>query len=148
MKNHHTLLCGLLSLLISVIFQSKSYADVSVIVHPDNPIERLTPRQVKKLFLGRLRMMPNASTEAKIIDQAEDQPTFSHFYTHIIKMKPVKLKRYRASYLFSGKGKLPTVLKHGQAVKEHIASHSDAIGYVDSSLIDSSVKVIFPVKTE
>lgn len=125
-------------------FQSSGHAEVAVIVHPQSPITQLTSRQVKKIFLGRLRMIPNANIEPDIIDQKETQSTYHYFYTKIINMKPAKLKRYRASYLFSGKGTLPTKLDDNASVLKYVSENRSAIGYVQSDTVDDSVKVVYP----
>ena len=136
----------LVAALFALMLANVCLADVAVVVHPDNPMSELSKHQVKKLFLGRLRMLPNTGLEADVVDQSEDQPSFSDFYSKLVKMGPAKLKRYRAAYLFSGKGKLPLKLEGDAQVKAHVASHHSAIGYIESSLVDESVKVVYVLK--
>lgn len=138
---------GLIKLISAVVlafvFSNVCVADIAVVVHPENSIDRLSKHQVKKLFLGRLRMLPGTGLEANVVDQSEQQPSFSVFYSKLIKMGPAKLKRYRAAYLFSGKGKLPQKLEDSVQVKVHVASNQSAIGYIDAELVDESVKVVY-----
>ena len=123
-------------------------ADVAVIVHPESATNELTPRQVKKLFLGRMHMFPSTNIEAVPIDQKESQRTYSVFYSDLIGMTPVKLKRYRAAYLFSGKGRLPLEVDSDLQVRSYIAGNRSAIGYIDASLLDESVKVVYLLVSE
>ncbi|MCP5209380.1 MAG: hypothetical protein H6998_00470 [Hahellaceae bacterium] len=125
-----------------------SWAELAVIVNPQNPVEDLSAREVTKLFLGRLRMYPGTDLETEVIDQQEDQPAFRDFYHQLVRMNQSKLMRYRASYLFSGQGNLPTELPDEAAVKRYVASHINAIGYIDVSAVDDSVRVIHSVNSK
>lgn len=127
---------------------SACIADIAVIVNPNSAIESLTTKQIKKLFLGRLRMLPNTELEATVIDQGESQQTYIQFYTKMINISPVKLKRYRAAYLFSGKGKLPTRVANDVQARSSVARDISAIAYIDSSLSDESVKVVHLLSLE
>lgn len=65
-----------------------------------------------------------------------------------MQVTPAKLKRQRASYLFSGKGRLPLVKADDTAVKTYVASTPAAIGYVEAEQVDDTVRVVATVKTE
>ncbi len=130
------------SMVLCVISVS-CYADVAVVVHPSSSIESLTTRQVKKLFLGRLRMLPNTGREAAVVDQDADSASHKLLYSKLINMTPVKLRRYRAAYLFSGKGTLPVMVKGDEKVKDFVADSLSAIGYIDAALVDDSVKSVY-----
>jgi ABC-type phosphate transport system substrate-binding protein len=125
-----------------------SWAELAVIVNPQNPVEDLSAREVTKLFLGRLRMYPGTDLETEVIDQQEDQPAFRDFYQQLVRMNQSKLMRYRASYLFSGQGNLPTEVSDDAEVKRYVASHINAIGYIDISAVDDSVRVVHSVSSK
>ena len=118
-------------------------ADIVIIVHPKNPITRLSEREVRKIFLGRLRQFPHTDQTTDVIDQAHTSPRYEAFYTQFIGMSLSKLSRYRAAYLFSGRGSIPTELSDDQSVLDYVAIHSTAIGYINSKLVTDNAKVVF-----
>lgn len=127
----------------SVILTVPVSADVAIIVHPNNPIESLTHKEVQRLFLGRILMFPNSKTKIYSIDQNEESPIFKRFYEKVVNMNATKLKKYRAFYLFSGKGRLPLVVDKKEDVIRHVSTTENSISYVDSKYVTSGVKVVF-----
>ena len=127
----------------SVILAVPVSADVAIIVHPNNPIESLTHKEVQRLFLGRILMFPNTKTKIYSIDQNEESPIFKRFYEKVVNMNATKLKKYRAFYLFSGKGRLPLVVDKKEDVIRHVSTTENSISYVDSKYVTSGVKVVF-----
>jgi ABC-type phosphate transport system substrate-binding protein len=131
-------------LVLSVGFSiAEIQADIVVVVHPDNPITSLTKKDVKRLFLGRMHNFPNSDIKVESIDHAEGSADYDKFYSSIINMNKSKLKRYRAYYLFSGKGRLPTQIKTASKVLKYIANTKNAIAYIDKKNITDSVKVVY-----
>lgn len=118
-------------------------AEIVIIVNPNNPVETLSERDVKRIFLGRLRQFPSTNHTMDVLDQAADSSIYEQFYTEFIGFGLRKLRRYRAAYLFSGKGRLPTEVSDHSAVKEKVLTNERAIGYIDATLVDDSVKVIY-----
>ncbi len=126
------------------LMSSMTMAEVAVIVHPKNPVQSLTHKQVQRLFLGRSLMFPKTETKVYSIDQNEESPVFSHFYENVIQMNINKLKKYRAYYLFSGKGRLPLPLESSNEVIERVANNQNAISYVNINEVSGAdVKVVF-----
>ena len=119
------------------------FADVSVVVHPSSNIESLTTKQVKKIFLGRLRMLPNTGREVVVVDQSADALSHKFIYSKLVRMTPANLRRYRAAYLFSGKGRLPVTVEGDDQVKSFVAGSESAIGYIDAASVDDSVKSVY-----
>lgn len=118
-------------------------ADIVIIVNPNNPVETLTEREVKRIFLGRLRQFPSTNRAMDVLDQDAESPIYEKFYTEFIGFGLRKLRRYRAAYLFSGKGTLPQEVADHGAVKAKVLKNERAIGYIDATLVDDSVKVIY-----
>lgn len=139
---------SLKAILLAGFLSPVATADLAIVVNPQNPVADLSAKQVSKVFMGRLRMFPRTELETEVLDQGANEDEFKLFYRKLVRMSPSKLKRYRASYLFTGQGNLPLQLQDGQSVKSYVAGNATAIGYIDASLVDSSVKVIYSVKTK
>ena len=54
-----------------------------------------------------------------------------------------QLTSYWSKITFTGKGQPPQRESNDTSVKELVASNPNLIGYIDSSMVDDSVKVIF-----
>lgn len=121
-------------------------ADIAVVVHPSNPLNSLNEDDVRRIFMGRMRLFPDSGQSIEAVDQEEGHATFADFYETIARLTPAKLKRQRASYLFSGKGRLPATLVGDAAVIEYVASHPGAIGYVLQETLDARVKSVLTLR--
>ncbi|OUS25036.1 hypothetical protein A9Q99_22585 [Gammaproteobacteria bacterium 45_16_T64] len=134
-------------LVIVSFYPCFSMAETVVIVHVDNPIEALTKRQINKLYLGKLRVFPHSKDEVDTVDHPKTSKTYRHFYQSIVHMNLAKLQRYRATYLFSGKGRVPRTLENAEKIRKYVANHKTAIGYLDRAYLDDTVKVIYSTES-
>ena len=76
------------------------------------------------------------------MDQA-DSPIRDAFYTRVSKKTPGKLQQYWMKRVMSGKGSKLDVKGDDAGVKAWVAGNVNAVGYVDDSVVDGSVKVLF-----
>ncbi len=114
---------------------SLAQAEVAVIV---NPAAAKAPSQseVANIFLGKDKSM-------KGVDQAGWTPAKEAFYSGVTSKNESQLKSYWSGLIFTGKGQpLPSVADDA-AVVAKVAAEADAIGYVDASAVNGSVKVLF-----
>ncbi|MGB3621341.1 hypothetical protein FT643_06940 [Ketobacter sp. MCCC 1A13808] len=121
-------------------------ADIAVIVNKDNSVPALTEQQLKRIFLGRMPLYPETHREILTIDLPHDHPAFIAFYNTVVKLKDDKLRRYRAYYLFSGRGKLPVTVKSSADAIKRVADEPAAIGYVRLDAVTKDVKVLMVLK--
>ncbi|MFZ5461624.1 phosphate ABC transporter substrate-binding protein [Stutzerimonas stutzeri] len=131
MKASIRILCGAAVLGLAAMAQ----AEVAVIV---NPAAAKTPSQsdVANIFLGKDKSM-------KGIDQAGWTPAKEAFYAGVTSKNESQLKSYWSGLIFTGKDQpLPSVADDA-AVVAKVAAEADAIGYVDASAVNGSVKVLF-----
>jgi len=131
MKASIRILCGAAVLGLAAMAQ----AEVAVIV---NPAAAKAPSQsdVANIFLGKDKSM-------KGIDQAGWTPAKEAFYAGVTSKNESPLKSYWSGLIFTGKGQpLPSVADDA-AVVARVAAEADAIGYVDASAVNGSVKVLF-----
>ena len=62
------------------------------------------------------------------------------------KKDPDKLKRYWTKMVLSGKGSKLQVIGDDAAVRDWVATNPNGIGFIDDSLIDTSVKILYQVE--
>jgi ABC-type phosphate transport system substrate-binding protein len=113
-----------------------SAADLVVVGHPAGP--SLTKDQVADLFLGKnLTMTP--------VDQPEGSPVHAEFYRKATGRDVAQVKATWARLVFSGKAQAPKQAADSAAVKRAVAADPKAVGYIEKSAVDGSVKVLLPL---
>ena len=127
-------------LLLSCLLSLSTQADIAVIVHPDNAQE-LSQTDIYRLFLGKRKYFPDGS-RAIPVDLAEGSGTHEHFVREFLHKSTRQLKSYWAYRRFTGKGSPPMQVDSDLEMKKLIATKPGHIGYIDSSLVDDSVRVI------
>ena len=134
--------CLTLVLLLAVsTLASTAQADVVVIVSAKSHITSLTREQTAKIFLGKASNFPDDS-DALPIDQAEGSAIRDEFYSKVVHKSPSQLTAYWAKVIFTGDGRPPAILESNLNVKKAVAKNPNAIGYIDKSDVDKSVRVI------
>lgn len=116
-------------------------ADVVVIVSPDSPVTTLNAEQVADIFLGRNSRFPDGSA-AVPIDQTENSPDRAEFYARYIGRTSAQIRAHWAKLIFTGRGRPPRQLANISEMKALLAGNPHAIGYLDSSHVDDSVRVL------
>lgn len=133
---------SILSLLLAMaMFAASAHADVVVVVSSRSSVKSLTAEQATKIFLGKVVTFPNGQA-AFPIDQPEGSTVRDEFYAKVAHKSPSQLTAYWAKIIFSGDGRPPKLLADNVAVRKAIASNPNAIGYIDKSAVNRSVRVV------
>ena len=121
-----------------------SQAQVAVIVNPKSAAASMTADQVSSIFLGKSNTLPSGATAAPA-DQPESAAIRDQFYSKVTGKQAAQVKAAWSRLVFSGKGTPPKELGSSAEVKKFVASNPDAIGYIEKSAVDGSVKVVLSV---
>jgi ABC-type phosphate transport system substrate-binding protein len=111
-------------------------AEVAVVVNPKAAESAMTKEQVAQFFLGK-------STAMTPIDQPEDAPVRAEFYKKVTDKDASQAKALWSKLVFTGKATMPKEVANSAAVKAAVAANPKAIGYIEKSAVDGSVKVIY-----
>jgi ABC-type phosphate transport system substrate-binding protein len=130
---------SLLPVVAALFISTQALAEIVVIVNPGSGVSSLTRSEVKALYLGK-------SKSLKPFDQAKGSKIREKFIDKVVGKSESQFKAYWSKKIFSGKGTPPKVLGSNSAVKSRVAGSVGAIGFIDSSAVDSSVKVVYRVK--
>jgi len=133
--------CLKLLLLAMSTVTASAHADVVVIVSAKSPITSLTAEQTARIFLGKASSFPDDG-DAIPIDQAEGSAIRDEFYSKVVHKNSSQLTAYWAKVIFTGDGRPPEKLESNVAVRKAVANNPNAIGYIDKSAVDKSVRVI------
>jgi len=124
-----------LSALAMASFTLSASAETVVIVSQKNPATRMFSEQASQFFLGK-------STLFTPIDQAEGSPIRADFYRKVADKDAAQVKALWSKLVFTGKGTPPKEYAGNAEVKKAVAADPKAIGYIDKSAVDDTVKVI------
>ncbi len=110
-------------------------AEVVVVVNPKAAESALTKDQVAQFFLGK-------STSMTPIDQPDNAPVRAEFYKKVADKDAAQAKALWSKLVFTGKATMPKEVADSAGVKAAVAANPKAIGYIDKSAVDASVKVV------
>ena len=137
--NHIVRLAAALALSLGA---AGAFAQVAVVVSPKSPLASMTADQVSGIFLGKSNTLPSGGT-AVPTDLPDSSPAHDLFYTKVTGKNSAQVKAAWSRLVFSGKATPPKELASAADVKKFVAANPDAIGYIEKSAVDSSVKVVF-----
>ena len=131
---------GAIALLMSLAAHS-ALADAVAVVSSRSAVRALSKSQVADIFLGKVRRFPDGA-QAVPIDQAEGSGTRNEIYEKVTGKSPAQLKAHWSKIIFTGRGQPPKSVLDGIEVKKRIAADTNAIGYIEKSQLDASVREV------
>ena len=111
-------------------------AEVVVVVNAKAAESTMTKEQVAQLFLGK-------STAMTPIDQSDSSPIRAEFYKKVADKDAAQAKALWSKLVFTGKATMPKEVGDNAGVKAALAANPKAIGYIDKSAVDATVKVVY-----
>jgi ABC-type phosphate transport system substrate-binding protein len=123
---------------LSYIGDAVADTEFVVVVHKDNPVQRLTVAQIKSIFLGKERVWPDGSPITLIMNKNDD--IHESFTRLMLQKSPAQLSVYWKKILYSGASMLPLAVKDDEAVKSYMTLHVNTISYVDVDSLDRQVR--------
>jgi ABC-type phosphate transport system substrate-binding protein len=124
----------IIAALLSALAAAAS-AETVVIVSQKNPATRMFSEQASQFFLGKSNLFTP-------IDQAEGSHIRAEFYQKVADKDPAQVKALWSKLVFTGKATPPKEYPNNAEVKKAVAADPKAIGYIDKSAVDDTVKVI------
>ncbi len=120
-----------------------AFADVAVIVNKANGAA-VTEQDIKKIYLGKQKSFSDGN--AVTVISLNDNEVNDVFNKQALQKSSSQLKSYWSKLIFTGKAKPPTEAANPNEVLQMVSSNANAIGYIDSSLVNDSVKVVATYK--
>jgi len=114
---------------------------VVAVVSAKSPVTALTRNEVVDLFLGKASRFPDGE-QAVPFDQIEGSAARDEFYATFTGKTAPQIKAHWSKIIFTGRGQPPRELPNGVEVKKQVVQNPKAIGYIDRSLVDASVRVV------
>jgi ABC-type phosphate transport system substrate-binding protein len=110
-------------------------AEVVVIVSPKNPASRMFSEQASQFFLGKSNLFTP-------VDLPESSAVRAEFYKKVADKDTAQVKALWSKLVFTGKATAPKEYASAAEVKKAVAADPKAIGYIEKSAVDDTVKVI------
>ena len=110
-------------------------AEVVVVVNPKAAEATMSKEQIAQFFLGK-------STAMTPVDQPDDAPVRAEFYKKVTDTEASQAKALWSKLVFTGKATMPKEVANSAAVKSAVAANPKAIGYIEKSAVDATVKVV------
>jgi len=143
MRIRQSITCAML-LVSGLCMTNVAGAQVAVIVNPKSTTAQMTAAQVSAIFLGNTRAFPGGGV-AQPVDLPASAPERDQFYLKVTGKTPSQVKAIWSRVVFSGKGSRLKELATAADVKRFVATNPNAIGYIEKSEVDASVRVVFSV---
>jgi len=115
---------------------------IVVVVNENNPTNAMSSREIRKLFLGKSRKLPDGS-RALLVSNEQLQ---SMFNKSALRKADSQVKAAWSRLQFSGRAKPPVEFYNPIDVVKFVADNRNAIGYVRLSEIGAGVKPVYSLK--
>lgn len=120
----------------ATLVAAPAFAEVVVVVNPKAAEASMTKEQVAQFFLGK-------SSSMTPIDQSDTAPVRAEFYKKVADKDAAQAKALWSKLVFTGKATMPKEVADNAAVKAAVAANPKAIGYIEKSAVDATVKVVY-----
>jgi len=117
-------------------------ADVVAVVSAKSSITAVSKSQLADIFLGKTNRFPDG-TQATPVDQAEGSAARDEFYDKIVGKTAAQIKAYWSKIIFTGRGQPPPTVSSASEMKKRVSENPAAIGYLDSSMVEDSLRGVF-----
>ncbi|QYJ76000.1 MULTISPECIES: phosphate ABC transporter substrate-binding protein [Shewanella] len=128
-----------ISAILLCLSAMQAWAGVAVIVHPGNG-DTIDKKAIENIYLGKTKSFPGGSQAVPV--NIESGPVREAFDTNVLGKSSSQLKSYWSQKVFTGKGTPPKEVTTAEEVLGLVSSNPNIIGYIDSSQVNGSVKVV------
>jgi len=118
-----------------------SWADWVVVASAKSSIGKQSAEDISNLYLGKVSELPGAGA-ITAFNLPEGNGVRDDFFNDTAKKAPAALKAYWSRMIFTGQGQPPKSLADSAEVKRMLNGNPKAVGYIEKSAVDATVKVI------
>jgi ABC-type phosphate transport system substrate-binding protein len=141
MKRSSVLCVTALAVGLGLLRAPLAVADTVVVVSHGSATSSLTKDQVADIYLSKSLALPGGAT-AVPVDLPQGNATRTDFYEKAAGKNDEQMRAYWARLVFSGRAHQPKQAASADEVKKLVAANPNAVGYLDKSAVDGTVKVV------
>jgi len=132
----------LLSFFLSALMSYGVAADIFVVMHADAPVEHLSREDVRDLYLGRSKVLPNGEF-VRIYDRGERSDIRADFFEHLAGMDLRQVDAFWARLVFAGRMLPLEHVSDATELERFLAADMNTISYLASPPEQASLKVVY-----
>ena len=133
-----------LIIIVFLLFIAEGYSQVSVVVNKSVSETSINSSKLANVYsLSQLKW--SDGSKIVVFEQSGDNDQKAKFYQYISK-EPQSLKKEWLKKQFSGEAKAPESLSSDDEILKKVSSTPGAIGYIKSSSVNGTVKVLTEIK--
>lgn len=126
-------------LLAILIMPAVCFADISIIVHPNNQVI-FDEDNIKRIFLGKTKKF-NTDEQALPLTTEKSSTEYMSFTESFLSRSASQYDAYWAKLAFTGRGTPPSSVASDKML-DMVSKNENAIGFIDSSKVDNTVRVL------
>ena len=129
---------------LALFITTSASAELAIICHPDYDGGKISPAQIKNLFLGERKAFPNG-IKARPINHAIGSADRKEFFSQVLNIPESFHRRHWKRKMATGGGSSPVELNSYEEILRSVANTPGSISYIDAHKVNNSVKVLFTV---
>ncbi len=134
------------TLITSIVFapllwSATSHSDNIVVIMNRDNTNNVDLAYINKIYSGTLKAWPDGSP-VFALDHSEESELRALFSTQVLNRSVANMRAIWSQNIFTGKGMPPKVVSLDTEMKRLVATNRNALGYIRTSQVDASVKVI------
>lgn len=130
---------------LTLFITTSASAELAIISHPEYDGGELSSVKVRNLFLGERKAFPNG-VKATPINHAVGSPDRKEFFSQVLNMAESSHGRHWKRKRATGSGYSPVELNSFEEVLRSVANTPGSISYIDTRMVNDSVKVLFTIR--
>ena len=120
---------------------SLGFTDVVIIVNRENPVKTVKKSVLARYFLKKTTRW-DSGTRVVPIDLTVSNPVRQEFSEGGLQKSPHEVEEYWIAESLTGGKLAPEIVSDPALVKKRVAADAGALGYVDKTQVDETVKVV------
>ena len=127
-------------LLLGMLLPHTVMGKESALVTANNPVEKLSKRELRRLLLGKTKQWRNG--DKVVLATLRGGVAHSQFIEAYVGKTAKQFTNYWRKMLFSGKGRMPKAFRSQRELASFVANHKGALGYTSEGLLFNGTKVL------
>ena len=111
-----------------------------VVVHKDRKVASITTRELKRIFLGKLKKWPDSQAIIPVFNMNSD--VHNTFSRNVLNKSQAQLKTYWRKQLFSGRSIMPYTANSSEDVVAYLSKFTNAVSYMSKDAVREPLRPV------
>lgn len=132
--------CLLLALLLGPCAFAADEQEYVVVVHEDCKVENLTPKELRRIFLGKTKNWPDGTAVLLVLNP--NDAVHADFSRDLLNKSPRQLSTYWRKSLYSGRSMMPYVAETRDDLLAYLVRYKNAVSYLSKTALSGPLKPV------